>query len=424
MASPKNKKNKSKKSPKQKAKAVVKKPPVPGDTLPDVLGGPPHDVATNLLYNSRLYIDIYPCTTTLEKGISLMSMDQNSGWSGYKNELAKFGFKPNARHSEQKGITIACQAEGFPTDTFTNEYGEHFLNQITNTAGQGFGELAQMTGSKTGSEALTKLGKFTDKLGKDQGGLVGTGISGFGEKLQDFSKGAVELKNKLAKQGGMAAGVSKMMDAMLAGARVDFPQIWKNSSYNATYSFTIKLYNPNPGSDKLTKQFIIGPLAAILCLALPQAFDESAYTWPFFCKVKCKGLFDIPMGAITNISVVKGGDSGSVGFNQRVAMVDVRIDFVNLFNTLLLSKSGANKRPTLKGYLDNMLDKYETENLYVKDDYKKPDLESMSPTPGDIKGISKNATLIDSTSLPIPRVNSATKNLENNLKGKMPSMIA
>ena len=415
-----NPKNKSKKNKKQKAKAVVKKPPVPGDTLPDVLGGPPEDVASNLLYNSRMYIDIYPCKTSLEKGISLMAMDQNGGWKGYVAELAKFGFKPNTRHVAQKGITIACQAENFPTDTFTNEYGEHFLNQIANTAGQGFGELAQMTGSKTGSEALTKLGKFTGQLGKDQGGMVGTGISAFGQGMQDFSKGATDLKNKLSKQGGMASGVAKMMDAMLAGARVDFPQIWKNSSYNATYSFTIKLYNPNPGSDKLTKQYIIGPLAAILCLALPQAFDESAYTWPFFCKVKCKGLFDIPMGAITNISVIKGGESGAVGFNQRVAMVDVRIDFVNLFNTLLLSKSGANKRPTLKGYLDNMMDKYKTEDLYVKDDYKLPSWQTAKVTPGDVTTTPNTATAVDPSAAPSPRVDMASRTQEVQLNGDMP----
>ena len=417
---PKNQQTKSKKSPKQKAKAVVKNPPIPGDTLPDVLGGPPEDVASNLLYNSRMYIDIYPCKTSLEKGISLMTMDQNGGWKGYVDELRKFGFEPNPRHTAQKGITVACQAENFPTDTFTNEYGEHFLNQITNSAGQGFGELAQMTGSKTGTEAFTKLGKFTEKLGKDQGGVVGTGIGAIGQGMQDFSEGAKNLKNKLAKQGGMAAGVSKMMDAMLAGARIDFPQIWKNSSYNATYSFTIKLYNPNPGSDKLTKQFIIGPLAAILCLALPQAFDESAYTWPFFCKVKCKGLFDIPMGAITNISVIKGGESGAVGFNQRVAMVDVRIDFVNLFNTLLLSKTGANKRPTLKGYLDNMMDAHKTENIYVKDDYKLPAWQTATTNPGDVSTTPNTATAVDPTAPPTSRVDTSKQSEENNLINRQP----
>jgi hypothetical protein len=238
--------------------------------------------------------------------------------------------------------------------------------------------------------------------------------------MQDFSEGAKNLKNKLAKQGGMAAGVSKMMDAMLAGARIDFPQIWKNSSYNATYSFTIKLYNPNPGSDKLTKQFIIGPLAAILCLALPQAFDESAYTWPFFCKVKCKGLFDIPMGAITNISVIKGGESGAVGFNQRVAMVDVRIDFVNLFNTLLLSKTGANKRPTLKGYLDNMMDAHKTENIYVKDDYKLPAWQTATTNPGDVSTTPNTATAVDPTAPPASRVDTSKQSEENNLINRQP----
>lgn len=420
MSKPKNQKTKTKKSPEQKAKATIKNAEIQADTIPNVLGGPPEDVSDILLANSGMFIDIFPCVSNIEEGISIMTMDQKSGWASYRQQLSILGFKPNPRHEAQMGISISCQAEGFPNDTFTNEYGEHFLNQIANTAGQGFGELAQMTGSKTGTDALTKIGKLTSKIGEGQGGIVGEGISVLGSGMQKFSEGAKNLKNSLANQGGLASGISKMMDAMLAGARIDFPMIWKNSSYNTSYSFTIRLYNPNPGSTKLTKQYIIGPLAAILCLALPQSLDESAYTWPFFCKVRCKGLFDIPMGAITNISVNKGGEAGSIAFNQRVAMVDVRVEFINLFNTLLLSNLGVNKRPTLKGYLDNMLNGVQTVNFYKKDDYKVPAWKSTLTTPKDVTTTPNTATMTDPTTQPSPRVDSEKLSEEEILLRDMP----
>jgi len=118
--------------------------------------------------------------------------------------------------------------------------------------------------------------------------------------------------------------------------------------------------------------------------------------------------------------VVKGGESGAVGFNQRVAMVDVRIEFVNLFNTLLLSKTGANKRPTLKGYLDNMMDAYKTENIYVKDDYKLPAWQTATTNPGDVSTTPNTATAVDPTAPPASRVDTSKQSEENNLINRQP----
>ena len=124
-------------------------------------------------------------------------------------------------------------------------------------------------------------------------------------------------------------------------------------------------------------KYIIGPLAALLTLAMPRVTTDTAskgsmitYDYPFFQKIDCPGLFTIPSGAISSITVTKGGDHGGAAFNQRVSLVDVRIDFVNLFSSMILSEYGDDERPTLKGYLANLIDSTPQENIYSEEPAK------------------------------------------------------
>ena len=394
-------------------------------TLPDIIGGPPESGGTTtgmdldvIRKNSALLIHIKPCTTVLDKGISLFSIKED--WLNYKSLLRDVGYNTTNSQNSTNGITVSAMAESFPTDTFTNEYGEHFLNSITNALGGGFGEMAQMMGSKTATDAASKFGKILSDVGGSIGGTIGSAVSGAGNGLDSGAAGTQKSINKLQKEGGLKGQIASSINEMLAGARIDFPQVWKNSSYNPSFSCTIRLYNPNPGSLSATKKYIAGPLAALLTLALPQGKSEGSYTWPFFCKVECRGLFKIPMGGITNITVTKGGDSGLVAFNQRVSIVDVRMDFVNLHSTLLLTKFASGSRPTLKTYLDNITDSMKIKKMYVQDDYKLPSWQTAKSLPGDVKTTPNSATPIDPTTAPVSRVDQSKKSQETNLINQGP----
>ena len=147
------------------------------------------------------------------------------------------------------------------------------------------------------------------------------------------------------------------------------------SSFSSSYSFNIKLYNPSPGNIKAADYFINGPLITLLLLALPRENSKvkEMYSQPFFCKVKCPGLFQVQQGVITNISVSKGVEN-QIGFNQRLGMVDVKIDFGFLHSHMIASKeSGDTGIPTLKGYLKNLREEFDNSDypLYFKDKTKK-----------------------------------------------------
>lgn len=360
--------------------------------VPDEIGGPPLSSgggvtdSFNLLKKGRLMIDIQPCKPKMEQGLSLFSLEPC--WMEYVAKLAECGYVPGGMSSVRQCITIACQAETFPTESFQNDYGEHFLSQIADIGASALGQIAQMGGNENVASTAQSVGNQIAGIGNQMGdGLVASALKSLGGGMSNLG-GITNAKiAQLQKQGGMAGNIGNMMNRLLAGARIDFPMLWKNSTYNPTFSCNIRLYNPNPASNHDTEKYIVAPLAALLTLALPRSDDEFSYQWPFFHKIECKGLFKIQAGAISNITVVKGGDQGQVHLNQRPGIVDVRMDFVNLHSVMLLSSSGAELRPTLKGYLNNMLDKKWAMQL--------PEMPSFGST------ISSD---IDFTSPPTPRI--------------------
>ena len=106
------------------------------DKLPNIIGGPPStgsglSYTNNLMLNSSLTLTIQPCkpdTTGKDIGISLFRLVP--AWKDYTDLLAMVNFKPSDEQDSRAKIIVIAQAENLPTDTFTNEYGEHFFSSM------------------------------------------------------------------------------------------------------------------------------------------------------------------------------------------------------------------------------------------------------------------------------------------------------
>jgi hypothetical protein len=121
---------------------------------------------------------------------------------------------------------------------------------------------------------------------------------------------------------------------------------------------TVRLYNPNPRSVKDTKKFIVGPIVALMLLAVPITDNGSTYSWPFFHRILSPGIYDLNPGFISNITVIKGGDQQQISQQQRMGIVDVRIDVGSLFSTMVAGGTAISQktRPTVRKYAQAMLD--------------------------------------------------------------------
>lgn len=309
--------------------------------LQRIFGLPPWNIeprTNEMMLNSMPVAEIIPSEPTFQMGMDLFRL--NSAWGEYSSLLKSYGFEfePGV-----KSLKVAFLADSFPTDTFQNEYGENFLQKLTSGVSEGAASLAQIMGVKSGGDAFKKIQAALESsgvAGKMIGGMMGK-TAGMAEKFLGSMPG-----------GGAVKGAAGVAGRLLAGARIDFPQVWKTSSFTPSYTMTVRLYNPDPRSDFSTQKYIVGPLAALMLLGLPRSVDGGMYNWPFLHKIKAVGLYDLDPAFIGSITVVKGGDQQQISYNQRLGMVDVRIDFGSLYSSLIAGRNITAGRPTLKKYID------------------------------------------------------------------------
>jgi len=322
----------------------------------NAFGMPPQSyVSDDMIRNSMPVIEFWPAEPYFASGLSLFQLDESKGKTNYLKILKNLGFVTTLP------IRAAFIADNFPTDTFSNDYTETFLQKFTDVASSALSQIVQMTGQDNVLGAAEVYGKELQgaggKIGGVTGGIlekIGAGSATAAQELQKYMASGSEDDGMV---GNMLKGGGGLISKMLAGHRIDFPQIWSNSGYTPSYSVTIRLYNPFPGSVESTKRFIAGPIACFLALATPRTDNGNSYRWPFYQRIRVAGLYELSPAAITNITIVKGGDQQQIAFNQNLGMCDIRIDFQALHRSMLLEEEPSgqfNKRPTVRRYVDEL----------------------------------------------------------------------
>lgn len=323
------------------------------ETIDFIIGLPPSDhlpQTNDLIKDTMPIAKIYPGIPSFTKGLTLFTrkstFDTPSGEiRSYKETLQEHGFNL-AQPTSDKCLMVAYLADNFPTDSFTNDYGESFLERFTNVSSEGLASLHQILGAQTLGQGVENLAKALEEVG-GLAGMAGEAIRTGKEKISKF--GAALSKTT----GGRFN--TQIIQRVLAGGRVDFPMIWKSSTFQPSYTMTIRLYNPEPASEAATRKYIVGPLACLMLLGIPMSQDGVVYTWPYIHRIVSPGIYDVDPAFISNITVIKGGDQQQIAYSQRLGMVDVRIDFGSLFGSMLSAPKLSKTRPILRTYLEGLL---------------------------------------------------------------------
>ena len=299
----------------------------------------------DLQYLSLPHCRIYPCEMKLGDGVKNFYLNPVWGEQGgepnlntYLGLLAWHGVR--ILKGSARGLDVLFYPESSITENFSNNYGDTFVGSyLKSFGGEGLTDLNQMLGG--GGSFNAGLDTFLGDLGT-VGSLIGSGK----DYLTNMVKG---------RSSPIMKNIGNAVDKALAGQRFDFPSVWKSSGFNANYSLNIKLFNPNPNDAAMTEKYVSGPLCALLCLGLPIGHGDS-YSWPFIHIIEAPGFFASRAAAIQNITVTKGGDqnlhSARTGF---VCAVDVRIDFVNLFEPMIAGDTESLMyRTNLNDYISNI----------------------------------------------------------------------
>jgi hypothetical protein len=211
-------------------------------------------------------------------------------WSNFKTDLIANLYDAN--------LYIGFRVEN-STDT-----SESISNKVDESS------VAQSINSKSAEAREAGVSVMQGNLA---GGIIGSIISG----ATGLIKGAANAISG-------ATGTKSELDIFTGQAYIDIPNVYKNSSFHKSHNFEFKLRTPY-GDPVSIMQSIYVPLCLLLAGALPKGTGPSSYTAPFICRAYSKGLFAVPLGMITNMTIKRGADQ--FGWNHQMLPTQVNVSF-------------------------------------------------------------------------------------------------
>ena len=219
------------------------------------------------------------------------------------------------------------------------------------------------TNTSTESSLASTINGFSDQaneikflLGEDSAlGNLMNGATEVGDGILSVLSGTI---SNLA--GGMLSDLASTgVSTVLTGGKIIFPKIWQDSGFNRSYSFDIKLRSPDHDSTSIFLNILI-PYIHILAMTLPigKDNDPNAYTSPFLVKAYCKGMFNIDMGLITDLTVTRGAEC-QWNDDGLPTQIDISITIEDLYSSLFMTdESDSNlaivKNTSMMDFLANL----------------------------------------------------------------------
>ena len=195
-----------------------------------------------------------------------------------------------------------------------------------------------------------KVSETRDNNLGEKGGGEGAlaGLLKFGAKIRSTAE---FLK-------GVATGTDPLMDSItyLAAGNgyFDLPKQWSGSAgISRSVSFNLKLRAATGGDNVSIFQSIMVPLTMLLAAALPRAVGDSTYTSPFLVRAFCRGMFCVPAGIISTLSVTRGAQEFGWSINRLPTVVEVSFSIEDLSPMIFLGLTGAGANIFQQAFLNN-----------------------------------------------------------------------
>ena len=155
----------------------------------------------------------------------------------------------------------------------------------------------------------------------------------------DAARSTIE---KLIGGNNFLGNLANHLTTVAAGGRLIFPEIWSDSSFSRSYSCRFKFISPDPSNLSVYLNVIV-PLLHLLGLVAPQSVEmnPNGYTSPFIVRAIYKGIFNIDMGIIQDMSVTKGAECQWTP-NGIPTSIEVSITIKDLYSVLSITPTTSN----------------------------------------------------------------------------------
>lgn len=272
--------------------------------------------------------------------------DKKVSYGGKLTEIADIDWYEQKNEAFSKYFasknSVVLYADGLVDlhDSFSNGTTQSSLASSINGYSSQAKEIMFLTGSNS---RLSGLYDF-----------VKDGVSSLSEGLQKFD--FLDLT-----QGMLGDLANAGVNTILSGGKLIFPKIWDDSNSSRSYSFDIKLRSPDHDTVSIFFNILV-PYLHLLALCLPQSLtggsaaqNPNAYDTPFLVRAYCKGMFNINMGIITDLSARRGAESQ--WNNQGLpTQMDISISIEDMYSNLVMSNPHQEDGTYLSRLWDNHID--------------------------------------------------------------------
>ena len=210
-------------------------------------------------------------TSLFSRGFATKGSD-NYITSNIRDALMGAGMNEDSKY---RGFNLWVEKSTSISETISSSFTSSVFEGLSSKVSRMSREFQLFTGAAIGNNADAGPEVTTqDNVAKDQASVIGRMIS--------------------------------QASSSLSGAKVILPQIWEDSRFDRSYNVSFRFTSPY-GDDRSVYMNVIIPFLFILTAALPHQDGPSGMTFPFLLQMDCPGYFSTPMGVITSLSFVKGG---------------------------------------------------------------------------------------------------------------------
>jgi hypothetical protein len=145
---------------------------------------------------------------------------------------------------------------------------------------------------------------------------------------------------------GFIDRISDASTTIVSGGKLDYPEIFGDSSFSKDYSVKMKFTSPY-GNTLAIYLYCLIPLIKLLAMTIPKQISPNSYGKPFLVRGFLRSVFSVDVGLITGLSFNKGQE-GSWNIDHLPTQIDVDLSIKDLYSGLYLPN-------TMTQFLNNTL---------------------------------------------------------------------
>ena len=189
--------------------------------------------------------------------------------------------------------------------------------------------------SNLASELNSEVQKHRDA---NVGEASGKGIAAWMSRTQKKLNNLRDAAAKFAGNGNLQSAIAYMA---AGNGYYDLPKQWGGSGgISRSVNLSVKLRSKTGGDPVSVFQSIMIPTAMFLAMSLPRAVGDSTYTSPFIIRAYSKGMFGIPAGIVSSLSITRGASDFGWAVSKLPTVADVSLSIEDLSPVIYLSMGG------------------------------------------------------------------------------------